>query len=117
MTNGYVRMMINGVTKLEHQWVAEKALGKPLPAQAEVHHVDLTRTNNAPTNLVICQDAEYHDLLHQRTNALSVTGHAHWRKCRFCERHDAPDNLYISKTNVHHRECMNAYYRNKRKAA
>ena len=53
----------------EHVVVAERALGKHLPAGAVVHHVDVNRRNNAPTNLVICQDAAYHKLLHARLNA------------------------------------------------
>jgi hypothetical protein len=113
--NGYLRRMIDGRTKLEHTRVAERALGKPLPHGAVVHHVDGNRLNNDPENLVICPGSEYHHLIHQRMNALDACGHASWRKCRFCQRYDDPANLYVSKTNVHHRECINAYYRAKRK--
>ncbi len=115
MPNGYLRRMESGESKLEHIRVAERALGKRLPRGAIVHHVDENRLNNAPSNLVICHGSGYHRLLHQRMDALKACGHAHWRKCRFCQQHDDPVNLFISKTNVHHRECMNAYYRAQRK--
>jgi HNH endonuclease len=52
-----------------HVLVAEKALGKPLPKGAIVHHVDGNTLNNAPSNLVICQDQAYHCLLHKRQRA------------------------------------------------
>jgi len=99
---------------LLHQWIAEKAIGKPLREGIEVHHVDYNPSNNSKSNLVVCPDAAYHDLLHQRTDALNACGHADWRKCRLCKRYDDPANLYISKTNVHHNRCMAAYYKNRR---
>lgn len=43
---------------------AELALGKPLPLGAEVHHV-----HDRADTLVICQDREYHLLLHARMRA------------------------------------------------
>lgn len=115
MPNGYLRRMVDGKSQLEHIRVAERALGKPLPPGAIVHHWDENRLNNAPTNLAVFPSNGYHRLIHQRMDALKASGHANWRKCRFCQRHDAPEHLFISKTNVHHRECMNAYYRAKRK--
>lgn len=59
---------------LEHVLIAERALGKPLPAGAQVHHVDENRRNNANRNLVICQDQTYHSLLHRRARVLRAGG-------------------------------------------
>lgn len=55
---------------LEHIVIAESILGKPLPPKAEIHHVNGTRHDNTPSNLVICQDRAYHLLLHRREKAL-----------------------------------------------
>lgn len=59
---------------LEHLIIAETALGKLLTAEHPVHHHDLNRQNNANTNLVICEDAKYHMLLHARARVLWAGG-------------------------------------------
>lgn len=58
----------------EHVLVAEKALGKRLPAGAHVHHVDENPRNNERRNLVICQDVAYHKLLHYRAQVRRMGG-------------------------------------------
>src|SRR5690242_4368171 len=72
-TNGYVMVRARDHFHVdgkgwahEHVMLAEKALGKQLPRGAQVHHVDGNKQNNAPNNLVVCEDASYHRLLHQR---------------------------------------------------
>ncbi len=52
--NGYVR---------EHILIAEKALGKRLPDNAQIHHVKSSDDNGS---LVICEDQKFHFLLHIR---------------------------------------------------
>lgn len=85
-TRGYVR---------EHVMIAEAALGKPLPAQAVVHHIDTNPSNNKNTNLVICEDQAYHRLLHQRTDAMRACGNPDWRACLFCGRYEDPATMAI----------------------
>lgn len=71
----------------EHVAVAEQALGHHLPAGAEVHHVDGNPLNNAPRNLVICQDKAYHKLLHVRQRILAAGGDPNTQKlCGMCHR-------------------------------
>lgn len=57
----------NGNHVLEHILKAEKALGKPLPPKAVVHH-------HTQTQLVICQDQSYHMVLHARERAIKKRG-------------------------------------------
>lgn len=72
---GYTQRSIGrSKTRLEHQIIAERVLGRPLPQGAQVHHVDGDGTNNAYRNLVICQDTAYHQLLHLRARIAALGG-------------------------------------------
>lgn len=105
--DGYV-VLRQRPSKLEHVEVAEKALGRTLPPFAVVHHWDENKTNNDPSNLLICPDRAYHNLIHRRTRALAECGHADWLKCRWCCKYDPPEKLRVSGTFAYHRECNNA---------
>ena len=79
----------------EHVLVCEKALGKLLPNGAEPHHVDGIKSNNVNSNLVLCQDHDYHALIEMRTRAFKACGHANWRKCPYCKKWDDPANMHV----------------------
>ncbi len=69
----YVEVLYgDGTRRLEHIAIAEKALGKPLPIGAIVHHHDEVKTHNVNTNLVICQDRGYHSHIHKRMRILAA---------------------------------------------
>ncbi len=55
-----------------HRLRAERALGKPLPSRAVVHHADGTKRDDA--QLVICEDQAYHMLLHARMRVRAAGG-------------------------------------------
>ncbi len=111
--DGYVRI----IDQYEHILIAERALGKPLPKGAHVHHMDENPTNNDPKNLVICPDQGYHWLLHQRMKAYAASGHADSVKCAYCKRYDDPaNNMRVRPRGQYgvHRECENQQHRHKR---
>lgn len=127
INNGYVKMLKTDHHKAdscgyihEHILVAEKALGKLLPPKVHIHHYGARGDNG---KIVICQDAEYHKLLHIRTEALSVCGNANYRKCSICKEYDDPENLYINHRSkkhnkqiydgwtIYHEECKREYDR------
>lgn len=86
LANGYMAL-IGGDNKYVHIAIAENALGRKLPKGAQVHHVDGDKTNNAPSNLVVCPDFAYHALLHARQRILDVGGVPGKEKvCSGCKR-------------------------------
>lgn len=107
--DGYIEVKINGRSYLEHRLIATKALGKPLPPKARVHHVDENGLNNANDNLVICPDDAYHQLLHRRMIAIDETGDPSMTKCQYCKQWDRPENLVEGKRVRYHRTCKNDY--------
>lgn len=93
MQGGYLGHQIDGVRVFDHVRVAEKALGKPLPSGAVVHHVNEIKTDNTPSNLVICPSKAYHNLIHARMAAMAACGDPDKRKCRRCGQYDRLDAL------------------------
>jgi len=102
---------------LEHILVAEGIIGKHLSAKTVIHHVDGNRQNNSPNNLVICEDNNYHLLLHQRMNAFKFGGDKNMRKCIHCKKYDHPANLTICGNTVYHKSCEKAHGFDRRRAA
>lgn len=113
MQAGYPAQRINGKITFMHTQVAEKALGKKLPPMAVVHHVNEIKTDYRNENLVICQDKNYHNLLHARMRAQAACGNANWLKCSYCKKYDDPSRGTVrnpSRSNdstklFYHKEC------------
>jgi hypothetical protein len=80
----------------EHVAIAVRALGKPLPKHAEVHHVDGNGKNNANSNLVICESRAYHRLLHVRARVVAAGGNPNTeRVCGRCLAAKPIDEFYV----------------------
>lgn len=81
---GYAQLFNGGVIRKAHQIRAEKALGRVLPSNAQVHHVD-GRTTDRDAPLVICENASYHMLLHARQRIQRAGGDPNTDKiCSHC---------------------------------
>lgn len=107
-SHGYALVRRVGDYVYEHIDKAEKALGHSLPEGAEVHHVNRIKSDNSNTNLVICQDSAYHQLLHARQRAYDATGNASMMKCRLCKQWETPELLQRVSTRrhmAHHAKC------------
>lgn len=95
----------------EHIVIAERALGRFIEWPVLVHHHNRIKADNRGSNLVICQDEAYHQLLHMRQRALEACGHATWRRCVYCGQYDAPEQMQVHARGrrteqFHHRECV-----------
>lgn len=89
----------------QHILVAERALGKPLPAGAVVHHVNEIKSDNRNANLVICHDNAYHKLLHFRARIKSAGGDPNTdRICSTCKRVLPIGAFHRKKADIN-REC------------
>lgn len=103
--NGYVA---------EHIVLAERAVGKPLPSGAQVHHVNGDRADNRPENLVVCQGRAHHALIHVRMRAVMAGHPADWKQCHHCGGWAAPTDLLIYKRHAaSHPECARPAERNR----
>ena len=95
---------------LEHRLIAERVLGRVLPLGAEIHHLNGQKSDNTPSNLVICENHAYHMLLHRRQHALDACGHAGYLRCRHCREWDSPANLKVFErpkvgVDAYHKTC------------
>lgn len=126
--DGYRRILIPGHPRAnirgyvsEHILIAERVLGRPLPAAVVVHHNDRDGMNNANENLVICPDQAYHLLIHARLRALEACGNAGWKRCIHCGKYDDPAMMGSRQCaarpspNHYHPECNNRYAREYRR--
>lgn len=98
------------VAKKKYRMIAEKVLGRALPKDAVVHHVDGNFLNNKHKNLVICENNGYHLFLHRRGRSFNACGNSSWLKCKYCKEYDDTKNLYIRSDNkAFHRKCHAEY--------
>lgn len=97
----------NGFVK-EHILIAERLLGRPLDPKNVIHHPH-GKANN--TCFVICENHAYHMFLEQRTRAFYASGHANYRKCRFCKQYDAKENLVTYPKTAYHKTCQQKDWR------
>ena len=114
---GYITIYKTGKRVKEHRFIAERILGKTLPPKVIIHHADENPSNNNSNNLVICENVSYHRLLHKRKQSYDECGHADWLKCQYCKKHDPPNKIHISPSNIaihYHKKCAKEHRRSKR---
>jgi hypothetical protein len=115
----YRKIYVGGRRVHLHRLRAERALGKPLPPGALVHHADGSKADDAP--LVICQDDEYHKLLHARMRVKAAGGDPNTeRVCGHCDKVKVFDEFRRDRrgaagVNPVCKVCINAVERRRRR--
>lgn len=81
--------------KRVHRFTAEAALGRELKSTEVVHH-------HSDTQLVICENQDYHLLLEARTNILRLGGHPDkHRLCGCCKKLTLFENMTKDRSKWH----------------
>lgn len=62
---GYRIISVNGHRYLEHRYLMQQAIGRPLTRSEQVHHKDGNRLNNALENLELCESRQSHNARHR----------------------------------------------------
>jgi len=69
---GYVRVKVDGVLRLEHRVVMEKVLGRKLADDEVVHHRNEKKDDNRPENLEVMTNVEHSTSHAKRTPPIEV---------------------------------------------
>lgn len=73
-------------SRFEHRIIAERVVGRSLPATVVIHHVNGQPADNRHSNLVICENSAYHSLLHVRARIVKRGGDPQRQKiCSGCQ--------------------------------
>lgn len=75
--DGYRKVRVNRKYRHEHRIVAERILSRELDRTEIVHHMDENRTNNDPSNLIVCK-RNVHSGLHAKMNVDSDLDQVAW---------------------------------------
>lgn len=120
--NGYRCVCVGGKRILEHRYVMEHYIGRPLRTEEQVHHIDGVRTNNDISNLELF--ASLSD--HQRFAHGAIATETH-RMCLGCLSlkpreefgivNKSIGNPKLEKNRARCKECTKKYSSKARKAA
>jgi hypothetical protein len=87
-----------------HDKIVERVLGKILPSNAVVHHINGHKKDNVHSNLIICQNQGYHLLLHSRKRILDAGGDPSTDKiCSKCHEVKPKSEFHSSRRGDGHR--------------
>lgn len=97
MKSRYKRIVVDGKCMLEHRTIVEKALGRKLLPNEQVHHINCDRYDNRIENLQVVTQAE-HDLIHKWK-------HPNKKECAICGKEFMPCASKRKTAKVCSKEC------------
>ena len=63
---GYWRFKIDGKFVMRHRLIAQGKIGRELRTGEEVHHLDEDKSNDSPSNLIVCPNRAAHRAFHRK---------------------------------------------------